>query len=125
MRPICCNHGCESFVSLSNKGKPTAFCGACTISNSTGHYKKGELPIKLGRWSNYNGDIDLGFPCPTNYKIIESNPDIAYKKILELDHIDGNSSNNKLKNLCPLCPICHSTKGSLNKDQNSWKNYKS
>jgi hypothetical protein len=121
MKPICCNHGCESTVAYSRNGKPTAFCSSCTMANSTGNYKFGVLPIKLGYCSNYNGDIDLGFKCPTNYKIIESNP--VYKKSLELDHLDGNHANNKLKNLCPLCPICHATKGSLFKDNNSWKNY--
>lgn len=28
--------------------------------------------------------------------------------ILELEHIDGNSENNKLDNVCLLCPNCHS-----------------
>lgn len=27
---------------------------------------------------------------------------------IELEHIDGNSQNNKLENLCLLCPNCHS-----------------
>ena len=124
IKPICCNYGCESTVAYSRNGKPTAFCQSCTVANSTGNHKFGVLPIKLGRCSNYNGDIDLGFKCPTNYKIIESNKDIDYKRILELDHIDGDHTNNELKNLCPLCPICHGTKGSLFKDQNPWKNYK-
>jgi hypothetical protein len=37
---------------------------------------------------------------------------------IELEHIDGNSENNKLDNLCLLCPSCHSltpTYKSLNK----------
>jgi predicted HNH restriction endonuclease len=27
---------------------------------------------------------------------------------IELEHIDGDSTNNKLENLCLLCPNCHS-----------------
>ena len=29
------------------------------------------------------------------------------KRILEVHHIDGNRSNNKIDNLCILCPNCH------------------
>ena len=40
------------------------------------------------------------------------NPDCGWdwKKscIIELEHIDGNSLNNNLKNLTLLCPNCHS-----------------
>jgi hypothetical protein len=122
-KPTCCNHGCESNVVYTRNGRPTAFCGSCTLANSTGNYKFGVFPIKIGRCYNYLGDIDLGFPCPTDYEIIESNSDTAYKRILELDHINGKPYDNRLKNLCPLCPVCHATKGSLNKDQNAWKNY--
>lgn len=28
--------------------------------------------------------------------------------VMDLEHIDGNSDNNKLDNLCLLCPNCHS-----------------
>ena len=30
------------------------------------------------------------------------------KIVLELEHIDGNSDNNDLKNVCLICPNCHS-----------------
>ena len=30
------------------------------------------------------------------------------KLVLELEHIDGNSDNNALENLCLICPNCHS-----------------
>lgn len=33
---------------------------------------------------------------------------ITGKCPIELEHIDGNSENNKLDNLCLLCPNCHS-----------------
>ena len=37
----------------------------------------------------------------------ELNP-ITTKCPIELDHIDGNSENNKMENLRLLCPNCHS-----------------
>lgn len=119
MRPVCCNHGCESLVTKNRNGKWTAFCGPCTKSNSTGDYKYGVLPIKIGRCSNEDGF--LGFPCPVDWIKVEKS-DFRYKKLLELDHLDGDHTNNSLSNLAPLCPICHATKGSLFNDQNAWKN---
>lgn len=45
-----------------------------------------------------------------NYKCLQCGLDSWWDKpiTLELDHIDGNSSNNKEKNLRCLCPNCHS-----------------
>lgn len=46
---------------------------------------------------------------------------------IQLEHIDGNSENNKLDNLKLLCPNCHSltpTYGSLNKGNGRKKRYK-
>lgn len=37
-------------------------------------------------------------------------------KKLEIDHIDGNRSNNELQNLQTLCNECHRMKTVLNKD---------
>lgn len=122
-KPTCCNLGCKSTVAYSRNGKPSAYCASCTMANSTGNYKFGVFPIRIGRCYNYLGDIDLGFPCPTNYDIIESNLDTIFKNILQLDHLNGLPHDNRLKNLCPLCPICHATKGSLFSDQNPLKKF--
>jgi hypothetical protein len=43
---------------------------------------------------------------------------------IELEHLDGNSQNNKLDNLCLLCPNCHSltaTYKALNKGNGRYK----
>ena len=47
---------------------------------------------------------------------------ITNKVPIQLEHIDGNSDNNKLSNLKLLCPNCHSltpTYGALNKNNGS------
>jgi 5-methylcytosine-specific restriction endonuclease McrA len=46
---------------------------------------------------------------------------------IQLEHIDGNSENNKLENLKLLCPNCHSltpTYGALNKGKGRKKDIK-
>ena len=52
-----------------------------------------------------NVDGRLGFTCTTN---------IFWQGMLQVDHIDGNHTNNDLVNLQTLCACCHSYK--------SWKN---
>jgi 5-methylcytosine-specific restriction endonuclease McrA len=45
------------------------------------------------------------------YKCVECGISDSYNNkpiTLELEHIDGNSDNNNLENLCWLCPNCHS-----------------
>jgi hypothetical protein len=54
---------------------------------------------------------------------------VTNKVPIQLEHIDGNSDNNKLSNLKLLCPNCHSltpTYGALNKNNGSSrrKNYR-
>lgn len=76
-----------------------------------------------------NGDVTLHFKQYKKYLIHkhgekcmkcewnEKNP-ITNKIPIELEHIDGNSENNNLKNLELLCPNCHSltkTWGGANK----------
>jgi 5-methylcytosine-specific restriction endonuclease McrA len=46
---------------------------------------------------------------------------------IELEHIDGDSTNNSLENLKLLCPNCHSltpTFGALNKGNGRWSKRK-
>jgi predicted HNH restriction endonuclease len=42
-----------------------------------------------------------------------------------MEHIDGNSSNNKVTNLCLLCPNCHSqTPTYKNKNKGNGRHYR-
>lgn len=45
-----------------------------------------------------------GFKC----KICGINEWMNSPIVLEMEHIDGNSENNKPENLCLICPNCHS-----------------
>ena len=54
-----------------------------------------------------NIDSRLGFTCTTT---------ITMSAILQVDHIDGNPSNNEPENLQTLCACCHIHKTLTNKD---------
>lgn len=54
-----------------------------------------------------NIDSRLGFTCTTT---------ITMNAILQVDHIDGNPSNNEPENLQTLCACCHIHKTLTNKD---------
>ena len=56
-----------------------------------------------------NKDKRLGFKCTTN---------IYWEGMLDVDHIDGNHTNNDRSNLQTLCKCCHAYKSNLNED---WK----
>jgi hypothetical protein len=82
-----------------------------------------------------NGDINIYFGSYKNYlisKFGEKCMECGWDKVnpfskkipIELEHIDGNSENNKLENLKLLCPNCHSltsTYKALNKGNGRYK----
>jgi len=55
-----------------------------------------------------NIDGRLGYMCTTNTSI--------WTGVLDVDHIDGNPSNNTEKNLQTLCKCCHAYKTNIYKD---------
>lgn len=61
-----------------------------------------------------NNDDKLGFSCAMKEDFFDGS-EISIK-ILEVDHIDGNPSNNIEANLMVLCPCCHKRKGWNNSD---------
>ena len=53
-----------------------------------------------------NIDGRLGFKCTTS---LHENPDIR-RKMLDVDHINGNNIDNRVENLQTLCASCHRVK---------------
>lgn len=112
-RPTCINYGCNEPVVYSHKekdGRPRwrIHCSHCQkASYGKWEHRQGVHPYKLGECSNVDGH--LGFRCVMNWSLI---PEWA-KGMTEVDHKDGDHSNNNLDNLEELCPICHKLKGQL------------
>lgn len=74
-------------------------------------YRNSIHPYK--RWKkNYCENLDgrLGYVCTSTIKISTQ---------LELDHIDGNPSNNVYENFQTLCSCCHVYKTIINEDHKS------
>jgi hypothetical protein len=96
-----------------------AVCSSCAQASYGGcnnrKYSKGVTPFITGICENIDGH--LGWICFTNWDLV---PD-DYKGVTEIDHKDGDSSNNELWNLQELCIHCHSYKGQQAGDYNSWK----
>ena len=109
MRPLCINHGCVSPVA-SNGARWRVHCTRCQkASYGARTHASGVRPYKTGRCSNSDGH--LGFVCGIDY---DRAPWAV--GITEVDHKDGNHTNNHSSNLDELCPLCHKRKGMLHGD---------
>ncbi len=110
-RPTCINHGCNAPVAVMS-GKITdanprwrVHCSACQIASWGGKpHKPGVVPFKTGRCSNQ--DSHLGFCCPVDY---DQHPEFI--GMTEVDHKNGDHTDNRKSNLDELCPMCHNLKG--------------
>ena len=119
-RPICINHGCNKPVTYSHKddlGNPRwrIHCGHCQKASYGGHqHAPGVTPWKQGKCSNH--DNHLGFPCGIDYKKAPWAIGIT-----EVDHKDGDHTNNNVDNLDELCPMCHKRKSMTNGDHKGYR----
>lgn len=124
MRPTCINHGCNEDVTYSHKdtqGNPRwrIHCSHCqAASYGKWSHREGVTPYKTGKCTNVDGH--LGFSCMIKWTKI---PGWA-KGMTEIDHIDGNCTNNRPKNLDELCPMCHKLKGQQSGDFDNTKRHK-
>jgi hypothetical protein len=115
-RPVCINHGCNTPV-LPSAGKISdpnprwrVHCGPCIKANyGAQEHRAGVTPFKSGRCSNQ--DEHLGFKCVVDYK---KTP--WAQGMTEVDHKNGDHTDNRIKNLDELCPMCHKHKGQLSGD---------
>lgn len=119
MRPICINHGCSQPVIYSHRdtyGNPRwrIHCSHCqAASYGKWPHRAGVTPFKTGKCTNVDGH--LGFDCMIKWSKVPA----WAKGMTEIDHIDGDSTNNNVENLDELCPICHKLKGQMNGDYNN------
>ena len=125
MRPICINHGCDQPVTYSRRNTSDGsyrwriHCSHCqAASYGKWLHRHGVTPYKKNVCSNVDGH--LGWKCPTNFKLIPE----GITCITEVDHIDGNHSNNDHSNLQELCMICHKIKGKNSGDFDNTKSKK-
>lgn len=124
MRPICVNHGCDEPVVYSNKdtqGNPRwrIHCSHCqSASWGKWPHRAGVTPFKTGKCSNVDGH--LGFTCMIKWTKVPA----WAKGMTEVDHKDGDRTNNDHKNLDELCPMCHKLKGQQSGDFDKTKRLK-
>jgi 5-methylcytosine-specific restriction endonuclease McrA len=103
-----------------NEPERTAVCALCG-------------PVKLIKTSRKKVNGSLRYGCQTHYRNRKNNKKKPYRKHkkdvckscgfvpehpiqLDVDHIDGNHSNNDESNLQTLCANCHRLKTYINQD---------
>lgn len=118
-------HDCEGYVCAThhskriaeNRGLPSmthvlaqnaGFDSVTAYTNSMHPY------LKYRKDYCENKDGRLGFKCtyvaPTEEQLVESGLRPDFMGWLQVDHIDGNHTNNKEENLQTLCANCHNIK---------------
>ena len=122
-----CNHSCATKYNNKQRGHKIYNKIKClNCNNEISERKKfcsnkcqGDYVKKITYEKIKNGDVTLSEKSYKEYLILlhgnkcmecgwdKVNP-VTGKCPIELEHIDGDSTNNKLENLCLLCPNCHS-----------------
>jgi 5-methylcytosine-specific restriction endonuclease McrA len=117
----CANHGCFDTVCYSSVRKDGTkkwrpHCSHCQGASWGKHpHRTGVTPFKTGMCSNHEGR--LGWACLTNWSAVE--PTDTF--ITEIDHINGDHSDNRLENLQELCVACHKKKS---KQENNYRGHR-
>ena len=118
-RPTCINYGCDKLcAAVGNRYRP--HCWKCHRAGyGDGTLAEGVTPWKTGICSNRDGH--LGFPCPMDY---DKAPWARRTSTTEIDHKDGDKTNNDLSNLEENCQCCHKEKGRRTGDFKKQSRYK-
>lgn len=130
---VYCSHSCSAKVNNNRLGtgvfdKNPTYCLCCggvlnkqnkTYCNNVCH-KKHQYDVFIEKWKNGEPITTQGTPIPIKRYLFdkydnkcsrcgwcEINP-ITGRTTIEVEHIDGDSSNNNEENLTVLCPNCHS-----------------
>lgn len=125
-RPTCVNPGCGSLC-VPQRGRVgehgvryRVFCSQCHRNSYTDFVlRPGVRRFKKGRCSNTNSR--LGFPCVIDWDLVERT---GFKISTEVDHKNGNNTDNRASNLQELCGICHSEKGKREGDHDPFRYYR-
>lgn len=104
-RPKCTVKGCSNPAHLIND----CYDGTGYYRTVCGTHHRHTWHPTLSKRKDYceNKDGRLGYKCTTK---------IVWNGMLDVDHIDGDPSNDRSSNLQTLCKCCHSYKTHLYKD---------
>lgn len=117
--PKCVNHGCDNDVAVRSWSNWSfkSECSGCQTNRKKGIIRKSVVIHKKKYCENIDGH--LGFKCPVPSKELWVGFEIG---CLDLDHIDGNHSNNVPDNVKTYCKLCHNKKSIEYGDCNNKKN---
>ena len=120
IRPKCSVDGCNNDCQVVGKRKDGTRTFRKVCQQHHVEYCASNRGMTVTEWTNsfhpyrdrrkdYCENIDgrLGFICTTN---------VVWTGMLDVDHIDGDSSNNADENLQTLCRCCHAFKTNVNED---------
>ena len=111
--PKCLNKGCKNPVQV-REWKYWSFrseCSTCMCARKNGKTIDGIVFHKKTYCENT--DAHLGFRCPVKKWAWKT---CDFSSSLDLDHIDGNHSNNKPSNIKTYCKMCHMRKSIVDGD---------